>query len=376
MEDGLLLGIRLFLHNKRRFAIAVAAVAFAALIMFVEYGFLSGLLEAQSNIADLMRADLVVMNKQRSHLHRWDSINAVRLDQIAAVPGVAKVIPIYEDAAGLRDDDDRRVRRIMVIAVPPDEIPLAIGDTRTLSQWLKIPHGFLFDRLSRPIFGDLVPGIGFKIDDKNQQLLGYVRIGPDLVVDGVAVMSVGDWLARHPDAEPIMGTIRLDPGQDPGRVRDEILTQLRADDVTVMTPAELRARENAFTLDAVPIGFIFAVGMIAGLVIGAVTCYQLLFNEVLDRLAQFATLKAMGFSNGYLCRVVVGQALFLSVIGFAVGLAITVGADAYVSARTMLPIQADGTALLLIFPLTVCMCILAGLAAMRRVVAADPAELY
>ena len=189
-------------------------------------------------------------------------------------------------------------------------------------------------------------------------------------------MSVGDWLARHPDAEPIMGTIRLDPGQDPGRVRDEILTQLRADDVTVMTPAELRARENAFTLDAVPIGFIFAVGMIAGLVIGAVTCYQLLFNEVLDRLAQFATLKAMGFSNGYLCRVVVGQALFLSVIGFAVGLAITVGADAYVSARTMLPIQADGTALLLIFPLTVCMCILAGLAAMRRVVAADPAELY
>ena len=376
MEDGLLLGIRLFLHNKRRFAIAVAAVAFAALIMFVEYGFLSGLLEAQSNIADLMRADLVVMNKQRSHLHRWDSINAVRLDQIAAVPGVAKVIPIYEDAAGLRDDDDRRVRRIMVIAVPPDEIPLAIGDTRTLSQWLKIPHGFLFDRLSRPIFGDLVPGSGFKIDDKNQQLLGYVHIGPDLVVDGVAVMSVGDWLARHPDAEPIMGTIRLDPGQDPGRVRDEILTQLRADDVTVMTPAELRARENAFTLDAVPIGFIFAVGMIAGLVIGAVTCYQLLFNEVLDRLAQFATLKAMGFSNGYLCRVVVGQALFLSVIGFVVGLAITVGADAYVSARTMLPIQADGTALLLIFPLTVCMCILAGLAAMRRVVAADPAELY
>ena len=85
--------------------------------------------------------------------------------------------------------------------------------------------------------------------------------------------------------------------------------------------------------------------MIAGLVIGAVTCYQLLFNEVLDRLAQFATLKAMGFSNGYLCRIVVGQALILSVIGFVLGLAVTVGADATSRSRTMLPIQADGTAL-------------------------------
>jgi hypothetical protein len=42
----------------------------------------------------------------------------------------------------------------------------------------------------------------------------------------------------------------------------------------------------------------------------------------------------------------------------------------------MLPIRADETALLLIFPLTIGMCILAGLVAMRRVVAADPAALY
>ena len=169
---------------------------------------------------------------------------AVRLDQIAAIAGVARVIPIYEDAAGLSDKNDRRMRRIMVIAVPPDEIPLAIGDTRTLSRWLKIPHGFLFDRLSRPIFGDLVPGSGFKIDDKNQRMFGYVHIGPDLVVDGVAVMSVGDWLARHPDAGRSWARSGSKPGlrsrAGPRRNPDAAC----ADDVTVMTPAELRAAKT------------------------------------------------------------------------------------------------------------------------------------
>lgn len=375
MDSGLILGVRLFLHNRRRFAAAVAAVAVAAVIMFVEYGFLSGVLDAQANIADLMRADLVAMDHSRANLHRWDTMNPVRLDQIAAIPGVAKTIPIYEEAAGLRDDDDRRIRRIMVIAIPPDEVPLAIGDLGTLTRWLKRPHGFLFDSLSRPIFGDLAPGQSVKIDETRQQMLGYVRIGPDLVVDGIAVMNVGDWLLRHPRARPIMGAIRLERGADPERVRRDILAHVPRDTI-VLTPAEMRSREDAFTLGTVPIGFVFAVGMVAGLVIGAVTCYQLLFNEVLDRLAQFATLKAMGFSNAYLCRVVVGQALFLSLTGFAVGLGLTVAAERYIASRTMLPIRPDDTALVLIFPLTVCMCIIAGLAAMRRVTAADPAELY
>jgi putative ABC transport system permease protein len=376
MADGLRLGVRLFLHNKRRFAIAVAAVAVAAVIMFVELGFLTSVLHAQSNIADLMRADLVVMDISRVHLHRWDTIQPVRLDQIAAMPEVARVVPIYEDSAGLKSAVDKRVRRVMVFAVPPEDVPLAIGKLDALSNWLKVPHGFLFDRLSRPIFGPVAPGRSVKLNDQMQDMVGLVRIGPDLVVDGTAVMSVGDWLARSPSARPIMGAIRLQPGRDSLQVRQEILARLPYRDITVMTPGEMRERENAFTLDVAPIGILFTVGMIAGLVIGTVTCYQLLFNEVLDRLGQFATLKAMGFSNLFLCMIVIGQALLLSATGFSCGLLLAFAAEHYVAARTMLPIHPDLTALEVIFPLTLGMCVLAALAAMRRVTAADPAALY
>ena len=52
-----------------------------------------------------------------------------------------------------------------------------------------------------------------------------------------------------------------------------------------MTPAQLRAREDGATLQAAPIGILFIVGVLAGLVIGAINCYQLMFNEVSDHAA-------------------------------------------------------------------------------------------
>jgi putative ABC transport system permease protein len=376
MLDALRLGGRLLLFNRRRLLAAVTAVSVAAVIMFVEYGFLSGILKAQSRIASLMRADLVVQSITRTNLHRWDTLNPVRLDQIAAMPEVARVIPIYEGAMGLRDGpNDKRVRRIMVIAVPPNEIPLAMGNLPELSRWLRVPQAILFDRLSRPIFGDVSPGRSIELDRRTRHILGDVRIGPDLVIDGTVVMSVGDWLARSPGARPVMGAIELRGGFDPKRVERQILARL-PDDISVLTPDQLIAREDAFTLRVAPIGVLFVVGMFAGLVVGAVTCYQVLHNEVADRMRQFATLKAMGVSNLFLCTTVVGQGLLLAVLGFGAGMLAAKGVSAVIASWTLLPIGIDGAGMAIILPLTLIMCVLAALAAMRKVIVTDPAALF
>ncbi len=106
-------------------------------------------------IATLVKGDLVVTNAARINLHRWNSIDAIRLSQIAALPDVARVIPVYEGHVGLKSPDDARVRRIIVYAVPPDDMPLAIGNSDAVARNLKFTHGFMYDRLSRPIFGDI-----------------------------------------------------------------------------------------------------------------------------------------------------------------------------------------------------------------------------
>jgi putative ABC transport system permease protein len=375
MQSDIGLGARLLIHRKGRLLAASASVAVAVAIMFIELGLFTGVLDSQSLMVTLVRGDLVVMNIARSNLHRWDRIKAVRLDEIAALPEVERVTPIYEDTVGLKSPDDKRVRRIVVYAIPPDDIPLDIGDPAEISRLLKIPNGFLFDRRSRPIFGTIRPGDEIKIDEMPLHVTGYVDIGPDVVNDGAIVMSEGDWRTRFPNAKPIMGVIHLKPGENPEKVRAIILARLPPD-IRVQTPDEARQRENAFTLRTAPIGILFGVGLFAGLVIGVINCYQVLFNEVSDRLAQYATLKAMGFSNWFLRRIIFEQALVLSWIGFAVGLVFSIAAYHYIAWKTDLAVRFTMATGLSVFVLTVAMCILAGWIAIRRVAAADPAALY
>lgn len=369
------LALRLLAHNRLRLLIASASVAVAVVIIFVELGLLLGMLQSQALIANLVRGDLLVMNIARVSLHRWDKIDPVRLDQAAAVPGVAHVTSVYEDHVGLRDPDDKRVRRIILYAFPPEDIPFALANPDAVSHALKISHGFLYDRLSRPIFGKFRPGDDIQIDTVPLRVGGYVTIGADIVNDGNILMSEGDWLAHDPHAKPIMGVIHLRPGVSVEKARHAILANLPPD-VVVLTPAETAWRETLYTLRSAPVGLLFAIGMLAGLVIGMINCYQVLYNEVSDRLPQYATLKAMGFASRFLQRIILGQAILLAIIGFASGAAISLFADRYIAAHSMLPVHVSLSSCFVVGALTFFMCIVAGSIAVKRAAAADPAALY
>lgn len=369
------LAVRLLAHNRLRLLIASASVSVGVVIIFVELGLLLGMLQAQSLIANLVRGDLLIMNMERISLHRWDKIDPVRLDEAAAVPGVARVTPVYEDHVGLRDPDDKRVRRIIVYAFPPEDIPFALDDPAAISHALKISHGFLYDRLSRPIFGQFRPGDDIQIDTVPLRVSGTTGIGADIVNDGNIVMSEGDWRAHDPRAKPIMGVVHLRPGAVLKQVRQAILATLPPD-VVLLTPREAAWRESVYTLRSAPVGLLFLIGMLAGLVIGVINCYQVLYNEVSDRLRQYATLKAMGFANSFLHRVILGQAIVLAFTGFVVGAGLSFLADRYIAAHSMLPVHISVPSSVIVAALTLIMCVVAGSIAVKRAAAADPAALY
>jgi putative ABC transport system permease protein len=381
MRAQIELGFRLLLHDKLRLLSMSASVAVGVVIVFVELGLLWGILDSQALVATLARGQFLLMNASRADLHHWDKIPAAELAQFGGVPGVAKVMPVYEDHLGLTDPDggrsieSHRIRRIIVYAFSPADMPLAVGDLAAISAELKMADSFVFDRWSRAIYGHISPGIDVELDKSPLQVSGLAKMGPDIVNDGNIFMSDGEWLKRRPDAQPIMGVVRLLPGADMGEVRKRLLASAPPD-VRVMTPEEARERENNSTLMTAPIGLLFTLGMIAGLVIGTINCYQVLYTEVSDHLGQYATVKAMGFSDSFLNGVILTQALVLSGTGFATGLLISLVADALVASLTRLPIAVHPLSGTLVFLATAASCALAGWIAVRRVAAADPAALY
>jgi putative ABC transport system permease protein len=267
------------------------------------------------------------------------------------------------------------VRRILVVAFPPEDLPFTIGNREDISRALRAPDTILFDRLSRPIYPDVVDSGSAELNGENYRVAGTVDLGPDIIHDGAVVMSDASWFQRYPNAWPIMGVIRVAQGADIEAVRTRLVATL-PDDVSFFTPEELRQREFDFTLRSAPIGILFGIGMLAGLVIGAITCYQILFNEIVDRIKQYATLKAMGFSDLFLKGIILEQALLLACGGFLGGLALAAIGYFYIAGRTQLAVELSFPAMALVFLMAAGMSVVAALLALRRVTAADPAELY
>jgi putative ABC transport system permease protein len=156
----------------------------------------------------------------------------------------------------------------------------------------------------------------------------------------------------------------------------EQLQALLGDAIHVYDREALIRREIAFWGTNTPIGIIFSIGTVMGLLVGVIICYQILFTDIQDHLAEFATLKAMGYGPYYFLRFVMLQSFYLSIFGFLPGWFISVGLYEFLSEWTGLVMMLTPLRVLLVFFLTFLMCTISGALAVRKLWAADPATLF
>jgi putative ABC transport system permease protein len=125
-----------------------------------------------------------------------------------------------------------------------------------------------------------------------------------------------------------------------------------------------------------PTGFVFTLGLIVGFIIGVMICYQILYNEINDHLPQFATLKAIGFSDRYLVGVVLKEAVLLAILGLVPGI---LASQLFYSAMIRfsgLHMELTPTRIGLVAALTLVMCVVSAVLAVVRILKTDPAEVF
>ena len=116
-------------------------------------------------------------------------------------------------------------------------------------------------------------------------------------------------------------------------------------------------------------------GAILGLIVGTVIVAQTLYSSTKDHINEFATLRAIGSSGGYIHKVIIFQALLNAVIGFAIAAAIGFIVVA-TTADTALPVVITPTMLAALLVLTVLMCVVSAIAAIVKVTRIDPAMVF
>jgi putative ABC transport system permease protein len=147
-------------------------------------------------------------------------------------------------------------------------------------------------------------------------------------------------------------------------------------DVKVVTRSELAAMEVSYWKKNSAVGFIFTLGVVVGFVVGSIIVYQILFTDVMNSLPQYATLKAMGYTDGYVISIVIQQSAILAVVGFIPGFLASAALYALLANITKLAVFMTVTRALQVLLLTFVMCVGSGSLATRKLVQLDPADVY
>ncbi len=368
----------LLLHNKKRLLLSLSAIAFTVLVMFMELGFFNGINDSQSRLPSIFRADLIMMDQHSIHLNKSNQMHRIHLSQALAFESVVEVAPLYKSMVNMKNPNTGLTKRMFMIAFPPDSDPLDLPLYEQYKRELRKPGTVLFDQKSRKIFGKIEIGQDIEINNTLFRVGGFVSLGPNFSFDGTVVMSDASWLRTRRNqniASISYGLIRVALGKDVVALKQNMLNQLPKD-IVLLTPEEMREREVRYTIKAVPVGVIFGIGLVIGFTIGVIICYQILYNEINDHIPQYATLRAMGFTDGFLQNIVIKEALWLSILGFIPGL--ISGYMLYHVIETVTGIWMFLTPgrIAIVLGLTVFMCIFAGLIAVKKVTRTDPAALF
>jgi len=367
-----------------RLLVAIAGISFAGILMFMQLGFRDGLFDASVTVHKLLDADLILISPRSKSSISMSGFPKRRLIQTLAQKDVKAVAPVNLTYLLWRNPQNLKTRSILALGFDPEDSLLLNNDFSLKAQALKNPGRVLFDSLSRPEFGPIeewfLDGreIETEVAGKRVKVEGLVELGPSFGADGNLITSRETYLRLfpgNPKGSIEIGLVKLKSEADPLFV-SRVLQKSLPNDVRVLTKKEFIDFEKNYWKNSTAIGFIFTLGAFMGFVVGCVVVYQILYSDVTDHLPEYATLLAMGYRLKTLFFVVAREGFILAFFGYLPAYFSGQLLYALVRNSTRLPIEMDANKSILIFVLILFMCMGSAGIAMRKLVDADPAEIF
>lgn len=376
LRNAFLFSVRLLVHERGRLLASVGGVTFALLLMLLQVGFRNALLDSALELLRAVDAEIIVVDKEKDPFLRRKEMPRERLYQALSVPGVVSAAPVWIDLVQWKNLEDGTLHPIRIIGFELDRPTFLLERVNEQRGDLTRRGRALIDSHSRSSYGDLGPGRA-EVAMREIEIVGDFVLGADFEVDGNLIVSAETYFDLTGDRQQHveMALLKLDDRAVTEEVLDA-LAQVLPTDVRAFSKRQLVERDLAYWEKGTPISVILLVGVALGFAVGVVICYQILYTEVLDHLAEFATVKAMGYGDGYIQWVVVIEAWVLSVFGFLPSVVLGWLMLALLGWVSGLPAGLGGTDILLVLALSITMCSIAAFLALRKVRLLDPAELF
>jgi putative ABC transport system permease protein len=376
-------------YQKVRLIIALLGVVFAVVIVFMQLGIRDALFDSSIRLHQSLRGDCFIISPRSTSSIAMQTFSQRRLFQVLAFEEVEFVSPIYQAFGQWRNPENRSYwRNLNMIGIDLRKNIFNLSGVNENLKLLRQNDTVLFDSSSREEFGPIVKDFldnnkvttEIRNGDSTRKIkvVGLFKLGTSFGFDGNLVMSDLNFLRIVENREKgfiNIGVIKLKADVNPESFRQKLQEYLPKD-VKVFTKNEFISFEKSYWKSSTAIGFIFNLGVFLGIVVGIVVVYQILYTNVAEHLPEYATLKAIGYKNQYLLKLVIQQAFFIAVLGYIPGLLIAIIQYEVVKKATLLPVFMTLNRAGFVLIATILMCAIAGATAVKKLQDADPADIF
>ena len=371
-------------HNRARLIAAVAGVAFANLLVFMQLGILGALNGSTVAPYTMLNADIIISSEDGNTLTDSGNVARARMFQALGVPGVASAAPLFIGNLPFSMADGTSVS-LLAFGMDTSRPSFASSVIVDSLAELEIENTALLDTQTRGVpasaYEGLLLGQPFAFEANSQTLtaIGTLEVGGGFLADGTLVLSDQTFLRffeRRTSGAPSHILIKVNDNVSLDRVVKRIEAVLPSESVKVQTLEDAAKADLAFMSSERPTGIIFGFGVLIGIIVGIVIVYQVLSSDVADHLREYATFKAMGYGQSFFLGIVFEEAIVLAIFGFIPGFIVSLGLYAGLSSVTSLPVAMDASRAILVFFGPLLACTISGAIATRRLAGADPADLF
>lgn len=370
-----------------RYLVAVTGIGFAALLMYMQIGFQSGLLTSATTFYQNLNADLFIISQSTLNSGSYQQFPQSLLYRSLGVSGVKEATPLYVVNIRTQRLNGTKPTSLRLIGFNPEADIFNIPEIKLQSHKIKIPGYVLFDELGNKNTGPIAKAVKENgsqeliLSDftKTYRAVGLFRMGSTFAADSNIVSSdaTAIQLASRQinQGEISLGVIKLKSTSETIRVQ-KYLQKIYGKELQVLTKSQLIEAEKNYWNSATALGIVFGFGTFMGLLVGGIVVYQVLYTDVSDHLKEYATLKAMGFSNAFILSIVIQEALLLATSAFIPATLVSAGLYAFLSSATAIRISMTPDKILLVGLMTFMVCTASAIIAIRKLRDADPASVF
>jgi putative ABC transport system permease protein len=377
-------------HDKIRLAVTLTGITFAVLLVVVELGLFLGFSTTTSSLIDRSRADFWIASRNVPYIEQGAPFSERKLYQVRATPGVASAEKYIVRFAGWKHHDGgQETVQVVGFNVGESSQRVSGGRAEESGQLMGGPWNITSGSVA-----DLNAPNAVMVDDLYWKKLGITRVGEVFEINGYRARVVGTTHGiRSFTTSPYVFTtfknaqnfgllredqtvfilVRAATGTDLKELQRDI--ESHVSDVDVLTTSQFSHMTRSYWMFTTGAGMAVLLAALLGLIVGIVVVTQTIYATTMDHLREYGTLKAIGAPNSYIYRVILQQAAMSAVMGYALGIGVSlflVRSSAQGGIAILLPWSMAA----LIFALTLLMCGIAAAVSINKVTTLDPAMVF